>query len=134
MNRFVANPRHLLRGMHLNLLGFLPRLEERGCGVRHRWQRHDGQRQCRLRGLAAETRGAAEDARQRVVIAGRKRVELVVMAACAADADAEQRTAEHLHLLVHPIELLPLRIAVRPDDVTDGKIGRGHEIFRPVLG
>ena len=47
---------------------------------------------------------AAEDAGQRVVIASRDRIELVVVAASTTDRHAEQRLAERVKLLVHDVE------------------------------
>ena len=54
--------------------------------------------------LAAHRRGRAQDAGQRVVVGGGNRVELVVVAAGAADRLGEKRPPDDVHLLVDDVD------------------------------
>src|SRR5256885_1805232 len=49
---------------------------------------------------------ADEEARERVIVRLRNRVELVVVASCATNGDAEERLAHHIKAIVHPVRLV----------------------------
>ncbi len=77
---------------------FVEQLLARGVG----WERHF--KPLRHVGVFERLR-AVEDAREGVIIPGRDRIELVIVAAGAADRLGEERAAQGVELLVHHVHL-----------------------------
>ena len=72
-----------------------------------------------------ERPGAAEDAGQRVVLALGERIELVVVAASAADRDAQERASERVELVVDNVHLQLRLVLVHQSPGPDCEEARG---------
>lgn len=73
--------------------------------------------------------GAAADAGQGVVVAGRNRVEFVVVAAGTAQGNAEKVLPQNVNLFVDHIELALFRVAVGGDDVEQCQVAGGDQVI-----